>query len=437
MLPQQANNTMPPCPALFIAAPASGQGKTSLTAALAYYHRQQGRHVRVFKTGPDFLDPMILQQASGHPVLPLDLWMVGAEACRAKLHAAARQADLILVEGVMGLFDGEPSAADLAQQFSLPVAVLIDASRMGQTFAALALGLASYRPDLPLAGFIANRVGSERHAQMLTAGLTDQTPLLATLPRFAATLPARHLGLVQAEEIADLETRLQAMAEPIGATALAELPAPVAFAPPEPAAEPLPRWLAGQHIAVARDAAFAFVYQDNFTCLEALGARLSFFSPLADRTVQADAIYLPGGYPELHLQTLAANQALQAALRTHVEAGKPLYAECGGMLYLLEQLTDQAGHTAALAGLLPGRAQLQPQVAGIGMQSLALPEGTLRGHSFHHSRLQTPLQPVQHCLRQSSDRPGEAFYRLGAIRASYLHGYFPSAPRAAASLFLP
>ncbi|MFP4905812.1 cobyrinate a,c-diamide synthase, partial [Paraburkholderia sp. BR14261] len=159
------------CPALFISAPASGQGKTTLTAGLARLHRRAGRRVRVFKTGPDFLDPMILARASGAPVLSLDLWTVGKEACRALLAQAARDADLILIEGVMGLFDGTPSSADLATEFGVPVAAIVSAKSMAQTFGAIAFGLAHFRPEVPFHGVLANRVGSPRHAQMLQEAL--------------------------------------------------------------------------------------------------------------------------------------------------------------------------------------------------------------------------------------------------------------------------
>jgi cobyrinic acid a,c-diamide synthase len=426
------------CPALLLAAPASGQGKTTLVAGLARYHRRLGRQVRVFKTGPDFLDPMILAQASGASVGPLDLWMVGESECRRKLWEAAGAADLILVEGAMGLFDGVPSGADLAERFALPVAVLIDARGMGQTFGALALGLATYRPGLCCAGVLANRVGSPRHLEMIRGGLPPGLPLLGAVPRLGAgaELPSRHLGLVQAEEIADLETRLEAFADRLGETALCALPRPVDFAPPA-AAPAGGRPLAGRCIAVARDAAFSFLYEDNLNLLRTLGAELRFFSPLAEPDVEADAIYLPGGYPELHLHTLAANRGMQAALARHLAAGRPLYAECGGMLYLLTRLTDQSGDSAELAGLLPGVGRMRQRIAGLGMQSIETPQGVLRGHSFHHSTMETAITPVAFARRQVDGRDGEPLYRHGSLRASYLHAYFPSAPAAAAALFLP
>ena len=191
------------CPALMVAAPASGQGKTLVTAALARRHRNAGRRVRVFKCGPDFLDPMILERASGAPVYQLDLFMCGEDECRRLLHVAAQEADLILVEGVMGLFDGAPSAADLAVRFNLPILAVVDGSAMAQTFGALVHCLATYRPDAKVAAVLANRVGSERHAEMLRESLCGQVQGLGALPRNeACAFPERHLGLVQADEIA-------------------------------------------------------------------------------------------------------------------------------------------------------------------------------------------------------------------------------------------
>jgi cobyrinic acid a,c-diamide synthase len=426
------------CPALFLAAPASGQGKTTLVAALARHHRNQGRRVRVFKTGPDFLDPMILGRAAGTPVESLDLWMVGEADSRRKLYAAAGAADLILIEGAMGLFDGTPSGADLAQIFGVPVAVLIDAGGMGQTFGALALGLARYRPNLPFAGVVANRVASARHAEMLAAGMPEDIPFLGALPRVdEATLPSRHLGLVQAGEIADLDARLDAAARVIADSDLARLPGPVRFEPPAEDGSEVPPLLAGRRIAVARDAAFSFIYPENLDLLRAMGAELVDFSPLADTAVVADAIYLPGGYPELHLKRLEGNHAIKASLQAHARAGRPIYAECGGMLYLLEGLLDRDGERGAMVGLLPGRARLMPRLVGLGIESIALPGGEVRGHSFHHSALESPMTPICRGRRRSDGTPGEPFYRLGPVRASYLHLYFPSAPEAVAALFAP
>lgn len=427
---------MPSCPALFIGAVASGQGKTTIAAALARAHRRRGLRVRVFKTGPDFLDPTILERASGAPVDSLDLWMVGESACRQRLAEAAREADLIIVEGMMGLFDGTPSSADLASRFGLPVAAVVDAQAMAQTFGAIALGLARFDPSLDFHGVFANRVGSDYHAQLLKDALPDDVRWLGHVPGSEdISLPERHLGLHAAIEIDDLDARIDRAADALAATALAQLPPPVDFdAPPEP---PLPRLLDGLHVAVARDAAFSFVYPANLRLLSALGARVTEFSPLADDALPAatDAVYLPGGYPELHAPALARNTRTSSAIRAHAAAGKPLFAECGGMLYLLDTLTDSAGQTTPMLGLLPGRATLSKRLAALGMQSIAGVHGEMRGHTFHYSHVETPLAPALIARYAQSDAPGEAIYRVGTIVASYLHGYWPSNPDFIAALF--
>ncbi|MCP6699459.1 cobyrinate a,c-diamide synthase [Pseudomonas donghuensis] len=425
------------CPAVLIAAPASGQGKTTVTAALARLHRNQGRKVRVFKCGPDFLDPMILERASGAPVYQLDLWMVGEQESRRLLWEAAAEADLILIEGVMGLFDGTPSSADLARHFGVPVLAVIDGTAMAQTFGALALGLARYQPDLPFAGVLANRVGTLRHAQLLEGSLTEGLRWYGGLSRETGIeLPSRHLGLVQASELNDLDARLDAAAAALGASCDAALPPAVRFAAPtERAIEPL---LQGVRIAVARDEAFAFTYGANLDLLRAMGAQLAFFSPLHDASLpDTDSLYLPGGYPELHHQALASNTPMLEAIRAHHHAGKPLLAECGGMLYLLEALTDVGGERAELLGLLAGEAVMQKRLAALALQAVELPEGTLRGHTYHHSLTSTELEPIARGQSPNGGRGAEAVYRHGRLTASYVHFYFASNPQASAALLCP
>ncbi|UZJ61806.1 cobyrinate a,c-diamide synthase [Pseudomonas sp. KU26590] len=425
------------CPAVLIAAPASGQGKTTVTAALARLHRNQGRKVRVFKCGPDFLDPMILERASGRPVYQLDMWMIGEDESRRLLWEAAADADLILIEGVMGLFDGTPSSADLARRFGVPVLGVIDGTAMAQTFGALALGLARYQPDLPFAGVLANRVGTVRHAQLLEGSLTEGLRWYGALSRETdIELPSRHLGLVQASELNDLDMRLDAAATALASTCDATLPPVVTFTAPEfVPAEPL---LAGVKIAIAHDEAFAFFYGASLDLLREMGAELSFFSPIRDRELpDADSLYLPGGYPELHHTALAENHRMLAAIRAHHAAGKPLLAECGGMLYLLDALTDVDGHRAEGVGLLKGEAVMQKRLAALALQSVELPEGTLRGHTYHHSLTSTELTPIARGLSPNGGRGAEAVYREGRMTASYVHFYFPSNPQAMAALFLP
>ena len=438
------------CPALLLAAPASGQGKTTITAALARLLTRRGQRVRVFKCGPDFLDPHWHALASEGPVYQLDLWINGEADCCQRLHAAAQEADVILIEGVMGLFDGEPSAADLAQRLGVPVLAVIDASAMAGTFGALAYGLRHYRANLPWAGVLANRVGSARHAEMLQAGLRDPRDWMGAVMRVAmqsatavpeakaaaALLPERHLGLVAAHELPDALQRLDAAADALAATPLGQLTPEQweRFAVDFPAQDlpPTPRLLEGRTVAIARDAAFCFLYAANLDTLQAMGARLAFFSPLAgDRLPVCDALWLPGGYPELHGARLRANAALRADMDAHMAAGKPVWAECGGMMALMESVTRADGQTEALWGLLPGQVTMQRRLAALGPQQLDWQGQVLRGHTFHYSTTVSPLSVVARTARPGQPaqaEAGEALYRHGSVHASYFHPWFASNP---------
>lgn len=531
-------------PALLITAPASGHGKTTTVAALARRLTREGLVVRVFKTGPDFLDPAWHTLASGHPVHNLDLWMTGEDDIRQRLYDAAADADLIIVEGVMGLYDGEPSAAELAVRFDLPVLAVIDASSMTGTFGALAHGLQTWMPGLRWAGAIANRVASPRHAHLIASASQRPVPASANrtrenpgvpsgpvdLVRSAGNddepgkrscmrpdgdiqggsrntqyppadscmcpdgdaqgdvshylghirrdasfgLPSRHLGLVAASELADAMARLDAAADALDDTLLGQLDREalkrwntVFHAPASPASaddgerQP-PQPLAGRTIAIARDSAFAFIYPANLDTLQALGATLCFFSPLADDPLPpCDAVWLPGGYPELYAETLSACRHLPQSLRAHVEAGKPVWAECGGMLPLFERM-HREDHDWPMWGILPGHIEFQKRLAGLGMQQLddwpavqhAVPAGDatvvvpdaevspsappLRGHTFHYSRCITTIEEVARSHRPDqpvSAEQGEAVYRYRALHASYFHAWFAGSPLRTAALF--
>ena len=458
------SNLSPNCLALLIAAPASGQGKTTVTAALARLLTRRGKRVRVFKCGPDFLDPYWHSLASGAPVYQLDLWMTGEADCRARLAHAAHSADVILIEGVMGLFDGHPSAADLAQRLGVPVLAVVDASAMAGTFGALAFGLQHYRPGLPWAGVLANRVASARHAQMLQEALQGDaqegaaTPVqhtqtttaggwLGALPRSPAfSLPERHLGLTMATELPDALARVDAVADALAQTPLGQMDDAawqrwqVTFDAPS-AAENTPHAhrLEGRTIAIARDAAFCFIYAANLDCLESMGARLVFFSPLSDSALpDCDALWLPGGYPELHAELLANNTSMQRSVQAHVAAGKPVWAECGGMMALFEQLSTADGARYALWGILPGHVTMQKRLAALGPQQLDWLGESLRGHTFHYSTTRTALTAVARTAPPGhvpAIDQGEAVWQQGAVRASYFHAWFASSPCATAALF--
>jgi len=454
-LQQSKSQNVAMCPALFFCAPASGQGKTTITAGIARYHKNKGLDVRVFKTGPDYLDPLILAQASGNPVTQLDLWMVGTETCKHYLYEAALEADLVLIEGVMGMFDGNPSGADMAQYFGIPVVAIIDARAMAQTFGAVAYGLATYEPvfnyqdnnccNLKFAGVIANKVGSERHAELIADSMPENVALLACLQRDdTLTLPERHLGLVFPHEVADIDQRLDAIAKVIGTTNLCSLPDKVEFQPAE--IDPYPAELingklAGKKIGIARDDAFTFIYTANERFLHQMGAELIYFSPLKDKTLpDVDALWFPGGYPELHMKTLQNNVSMKASIEGFFNAGNKILAECGGMLYLQNTLTNLNGQKFDMVGIIPGDGVMRDRGGCQGMQYAPIlgndnPAGEVKAHAHHRSRSENTLEAIAFGRRLRHPAPGEAIVSSKGLLATYLHLYFSSNPEAIIEIF--
>jgi cobyrinic acid a,c-diamide synthase len=424
------------CPAIFISAPASGQGKTTITAALARYHYNQGRKVHVFKTGPDYLDPLILQRASHHPVEQIDLWMMGKAYCRQVLYQAAREADLIIIEGAMGLFDGDPSSADLAEFFAIPIIAVINAKAMAQTFGAITLGLTQYRQGLRFAGVIANNIASERHQILIKQSIPKNITLLGCFSRNQQMeLPHRHLGLIDPNEIEDFDQRLEMLANEVSLSNIGKLPAAIRFKhsinqAPKPT-------LISCTIAIAKDEAFSFIYAENIRLLQALGATIVYFSPLHDQELPiADALWLPGGYPELYKERLQNNQNMHQAIQQHYQAGKKILAECGGMLYIQKTLTGIDGNCVNMVGLIAGDGHMRTRSGCQGMQTALLPEGEIRAHAHHHSRSENTIKPIAYAKRATHSAPGEAIYRSKGLTASYLHLFFPSNKTAITRLFL-
>ena len=432
-------------PAFLISAIASGQGKTTATAALARRLMREGLSVRVFKVGADFLDAMILERASGHPVHVLDLWMVGESECRRLLDEASETSDVVLIEGVMGLYDGTPSSADLALRFDIPVLAVIDVRAMAQTVGAVAAGLRDFGA-VRLAGVIANGVASPGHEDMVRSALRD-VPLIATLPRQKSALAERHLGLAPPAESPGLAEQLDALGTDIKIDAdrwrtIAAARAPDAAGPGHSRPRPpdggsRARTLAGRRIAIARDAAFAFLYPANVECLGRLGAEVAFFSPLGGEPVPEDvhAIFLPGGYPEMHGEPLAQAAKFHDSMRAAHAAGTPIVAECGGMMTLAESIRDAGGRDWPMAGIVPGNTCMQPRLAALGLHSWQTRLGELRGHTFHYSTLATPLAPAARTMTYPRGTAGEPIYRVGSLTASYFHAYFSSCPAAIAALF--
>lgn len=430
---------------ILLSAIGSGEGKTTVTAALARKLQRGGLRVRIFKTGPDYLDPMILQRACGEEVYALDLWMVGLDGCRRLLAQAAAQADVILIEGMKGLHDGDPSSADLARALGVPVAIVLDAAKMAESADSELVALQQYG-GAESAGVIINRIASALQAQKIASAMPD-VPLLATLPQQINALPKRHLGLLQPDEIAQVDEMLEQMADQIELDVAAwnRIPPMVLDATYDAAlaANTTPQRLTGKKIAIARDAAFAFVYHANMECLREAGATLQFFSPINDEPVpdDADAVYIPGGYPELHAAALSTAQRWQQSLRNAYASDKPILAECGGMMAVAEQLVDADGKSWPMVGLLPGVVAMQSNLVGLGMQSLTMDEGKsdsaleLRGHAFHYSTLTTPLEPIGQTIKRRDGKAGEAVYRHGPLTATYFHAYFSSCPAAMTRFF--
>jgi len=431
-------NNVPTCAVLLIAAPASGQGKTLITAALAAYFGQMGVRTQVFKAGPDFLDPMILQHVTQAPVYNIDLWLLGKSQCSQLLHEAAKQSDLILIECHMGLYDGTPCCADLARAFSLPILLVIDAKGMAQSFGAIVKGLATYHENIQINGVIANNVGSAYHGQILKDSLEDCIKFCGYMPRSEQMkIPSRHLGLLQATEIEDLDQRIKIATNYVKQQLHVDLPQPIAF-PENEDLEPLhtQRPLQGIRIGVAKDKAFSFIYPRNIDLLIELGAKIYYFSPMHDQCLpKVHGLWLPGGYPECYGKILSENKTMGNAIREHFTDNLPILAECGGMLYLCDTLTDSTQMTHKMLGILPAHVIMQTNCVSVGLQTAELPEGPIKGHTFHHSRVKTSLAPINHAQKQHSLAPGEAIYRDKRLTATYLHLYFPSNPSALISLF--
>ena len=417
-----------------VAAPRSGSGKTVVTLGLLAALQRRGLGVAPAKTGPDYIDTTILARAAGRQAINLDPWAMAPERLRALAAGHAAGADLLVVEGVMGLFDGAAdgrgSTADLAAALDLPVLLVLDAERQSQSIAALAHGFTTWRPALRFAGLVVNRVASTRHEAMLRRALAAVgVPLLGVLPRRDGLhLPERHLGLVLPDEIAAFDGVVDAAADAVGEYIDLDRLAAAAIGPADgvaPGATRLPPL--GQRIAVARDAAFAFIYPHWIGDWRAAGAEISFFSPLADEAPDdaADAVFLPGGYPELHAARLAANGAFLGGLVAAAMRGALLYGECGGFMVLGETLVDKDGVGHRMAGLLPHETRIDRPKRVLGYRRLrhngALPFPVeLTGHEFHYSAARrvhgTPLF-------EATDALGEAMPAMGLVAGRVMGSY--------------
>lgn len=435
---------------LIVAAPASGSGKSSVTLGLLGALQRRDFSVAPFKVGPDFIDPGHHAAVCGRPSRNLDGWMCGRDGVLAGFAAGAHGAELQVIEGVMGLFDGADgatdvgSSAEIARWLTGHILLVIDARAQARSAAAVVKGFVEFAPDLSFAGVLYNRVGSDNHERLLReahGSVPGLPPLLGCLPRAPEiALPERHLGLVTAGDVAagatyteladwvvahvDLDRLLESLQgdPPVGYQ-------PVAFSGPANK-EPV-------RIGVARDAAFCFCYAENLELLQRAGAELVFFSPLSEALPEHLAgLYLPGGYPELHLDRLTANTVLLAGIKGVSDAGMPVYAECGGLLLLS---VGMAGRP--LTGIFPAEARMLPKRRALGYREVTMtaatplgPAGTVaRGHEFHYSEMEMPVEIARTYRVSGRDglpRGAEGYLR-GNVLGSYVHLHFASNPQLA------
>lgn len=423
------------CSAIMIAAPGDHQGRTSVTAALARYHRNQGRRVKVFKAGPDFFDPLIYQMASGQSADNLDLWMVGESRCHYLLHRAAENADLILLECPVGLYDTETRCADMAAAFQIPLVVVVDGSAGLSNARNYVDDLVTLSPELPLLGVLINKAGQGFAEADIQTRLQDGVSYLGHIPYSTVmAIPDQSFKALKPELRVEIEEQLNEAAELIENTQLRNLPPPVTFyAQPQPA---MPMLLEGLRIGVARDEAFCYLYPANIELLENMGAEVCYFSPLHDAAVpNVDSLWFPGGFPELYLQELQNNRSMKASVRDFQKTGGHILAECGGMMFMLGSLVDNQGVESQMVGLLPGRVTLLNHLSAVGHQTIKIDDQRIRGHLFHASRLESDMEPVDVSERRPGKRPAENLYRLDNLTASYVHFYFPSNPLLVAKFF--
>ncbi|MDY6911906.1 MAG: cobyrinate a,c-diamide synthase, partial [Chloroflexota bacterium] len=430
----------------------SGVGKTTITTGLIAALRKRGLRVQPFKCGPDYIDPTYHSLAAGLPCRNLDSWMLSKDSMVELFTHAAARADIAVVEGVMGLYDGRNglesagSTAEIAVWLDAPVILIIDVAKMSGSAAAIALGYRRLDPEVNLAGVILNNVGSPSHLRWATEAVEERAGIsvVGHLPKNAEIkLPERHLGLVPTVERGELSDFIEKLREQIELTVdvaailrLAEQAGPVSQ-PLESKLfpkEPIPKRV---KIAVARDEAFSFYYEDNLDLLTAWGAEIVFISPLHDRGLPPDiaGIYIGGGFPEVYAADLATNAEFKQSLVKAAEAGMPIYAECGGLMYLSEGIIDFYGNRHAMVGLVPGWARMQKKLARMGyavaevlQDSILSQKGTnLRGHVFHWSKMPEPTDRAAYRLLEPSEQTeGFVIGPESNVLASYLHLHFGS-----------
>jgi cobyrinic acid a,c-diamide synthase len=439
-------------PRVVIAGTGSGVGKTTFTLGLIAAFQARGLRVQPFKCGPDYLDPTYHTLAASLPCRNLDTWMLTPEVVTGLFDHAVAGADVAVIEGVMGLHDGRGgerergSTAEVAKLLRAPVLLVIDTARLSRSAGAMALGYQAFDPEVWIAGVLFNRVGSDRHRRWVAEGISERTriPVMGYLPKQApVALPQRHLGLVPAREVEGVTGSLAAIREQVEATVdiegiltLARAVKPISADDRTLFPERLSQ--ARVRIGLAHDAAFGFYYQDNLDLLRAWGAELVIVSPLRDHILPPDlhGLYIGGGFPELHARELAANRSLRQQIAEAAGDGMPVYAECGGLMYLAESLVDLEGQQHGMVGAVPGTSVMQRSMVRMGYVTatavrdsiLARAGVSLMGHEFHWSSM-APPDPRHAAYRISEDGDrleGIVAGSAGNILASYLHLHFGS-----------
>ncbi len=437
-------------PRLVIAGISSNVGKTTVMVGLVRALRARGLKVGVFKCGPDYLDPTYHVRAAGAPCHNLDGWMMGREAVLSTFAHASQGADIAVIEGVMGLFDGasptsgEGSTAEIAKWLQAPVLLVCDAGGMARSIAALAKGFSTFDPDLQISGLICNRLGSRGHLDLLRKATEGKPPVLGGLPKEAALAFAdRHLGLHSADRATVPEDVFVAWGDRV--SEWCDVDAIVALAQSAPALPEIPAAarIVGEgarcRIGLAFDEAFHFYYDDNLRRLESLGAELVRFSPIHDAHLpDVDGLYFGGGYPEVHAEDLSRNLSMLKDVRSFAESQGPIYGECGGLMYLSKGIRTLDGTLHPMVGLIPGEAEMKDRLQALGYVEVETTDETMlgpaglkfRGHQFRYSdfRLPAEVECTYHVRRR---RGGEVFhegYRQGHTLASYVHAHWASNP---------
>jgi cobyrinic acid a,c-diamide synthase len=443
-------------PRIVVAATQSGSGKTTIVTGLLAALRSRGLKVQSYKIGPDYIDPGYHELASGCPGYNIDTWLVPAARLQAMFGHTAEKADLAVIEGVMGLYDGGrggvSSTAEIAKLLDAPVLLVIDAKAMGASAAAIALGFREYDRDVKLAGVILNRLGSDTHGQMIAAALAElDIPLLGALRRDdGLKMPQRHLGLLPVTEneektvVSKIEEAVSSQIDVAGIIDIADTAAAWPSRTMDRSAKKdLVKNRPEVRIAVAKDEAFSFYYPDSLAVLQSFGAAIVPFSPLHDRKLpDADGVILGGGFPEMFASQLYGNEEMRSSIKQAASAGMPIYAECGGFMYLMQGLIDFAGKPYPMAGVLPGRVQMNKKLQMVGYVTARMERDTilgaagteLHGHEFHFSAEQGETVGYPRAYTFTRLRNGavyEAGYAKDNILGSYLHIHFAGCPSAA------